>query len=159
MTKVFVTVGTTRFSSLVRFFDQVAVGCDVVLQHAEPAFVPTHARGFAFAPSVREWHAWADVVVTHAGAGSVYDLLEQQRRIVVVPNLERADKHQLDLAGYVERQRYAMVVKQLSSYPSVPDLINAALRFDSVSYKKTAFFKADFLLGLLRDGNPPAAGR
>jgi beta-1,4-N-acetylglucosaminyltransferase len=150
MTRVFVTVGTTRFPSLVRFFDRPSVQCHVVIQHADPDLALGYAEGFGFSPAVRDWYTWADVIVTHAGAGSVYDLLEQGRRIVVVPNLDRADTHQLDLAGHVDARRYAMMVRDLSRYGSVDQLVAAALRFEAERYTKTPFFKADFLLSLLR---------
>ena len=48
MTKVLVTVGTTMFPSLVRYFDRPAAGCEIVIQHAEETRSLRHARGFAF---------------------------------------------------------------------------------------------------------------
>src|SRR5688572_15053114 len=101
--KVFVTVGTTPFPSLVRFFDMPSNACEVVIQHADSSSVLNYAKGFPFAPSLRDWQEWADVVVTHAGAGSVYELLERGQKAVVIPNLDRSDKHQLDLAAYIEK--------------------------------------------------------
>ncbi len=157
MTKVLVTVGTTRFPSLVRFFDRPAPGHDVVVQHADPALSLRHARGFAFSDALQDWYAWADVVVTHAGAGTVYALLEARRRAVVVPNLERVDKHQRDLAVHVARHGYALVVERLDRFDGVAQLISAALAFEPVPYEKTGFFKTQFLLDLLA-ASPPMAG-
>jgi beta-1,4-N-acetylglucosaminyltransferase len=151
MTKVFVTVGTTRFPSLVRFFDRPTRSCEIVIQHADPGYVTEHALGFAFAASVAEWYAWADVVVTHAGAGSVYELLERGQRLVVVPNLDRADTHQLDLAGHVEKRRYGLVVRRIADFGSVDELLREAMRYQPAPYVKEAFFKAEFLLSLLRE--------
>lgn len=150
MTKVLVTVGTTRFPSLVRYFDRPSPRCDVVIQHADPACSLGHARGFAFSRELRDWYAWADVVVTHAGAASVYELLETRRRVVVVPNLERVDKHQRDLASHVAARGYAMVVEGLERFDGIEQLISAALRFEPAPYEKTEFFKTEFLLDLIQ---------
>ena len=147
--KVFVTVGTTRFPSLIRYFDQPSRS-EIVLQTADPGYQPKHVTAFDFTGDVRRYHEWADVIVTHAGAGSVYDLLERKRRIVVVPNLERSDKHQLDLARYVAAERYALVVERLSDHPDPDALLDAAVAFNPRKYVKDAFFKADYLLQLLR---------
>ncbi len=156
MTRVLVTVGTTTFPSLVRYFDRPAPCCDVVIQHADPARTLRHARGFAFSDQLQEWYAWADVVVTHAGAGTVYALLEARRRVVVVPNLERVDKHQRDLASHVATRGYAMVVDPLDAFDGIDQLVSAALDFEAVPYVKTEFFKTQFLLDLLAPADVPA---
>jgi beta-1,4-N-acetylglucosaminyltransferase len=152
MTKVFVTVGTTPFHSLVCFFDVRAAACEIVIQHAEQQWSPVLCCGFPFTSAIEEWYRWADVVVTHAGAGTIYALLEQGRRMVVVPNVERSDKHQLDLANHVAICGYAPVVRDLSSWASVEDLIKYALEFEAVPYVRTRFFMAEFLLELLGEG-------
>jgi UDP-N-acetylglucosamine transferase subunit ALG13 len=152
MTKVFVTVGTTRFPSLVEYFDGPTIKCEVTLQTADPDFVARNAAHFPFSEAVQEHYDWADVVVTHAGAGSVYSLLEAQRRIIVVPNIDRSDKHQLDLAGYVRQNRFAMVVDRLDEFESIDEMIMACLEYDTRPYVKTPFFMGELLLSLLRRG-------
>jgi beta-1,4-N-acetylglucosaminyltransferase len=143
-----VTVGTTPFPSLVSFFDKPVADFEVVIQCGDPTYRARHARCFAFARQIQEHYDRADVIVTHAGAGSVYSLLEMGKRLVVVPNLDRADKHQLDLAGYVRSQRYAVVVERLQD--STPDdILRRGLEFEPAPYVKRPFFMANFIEGLL----------
>lgn len=149
MTKVFVTVGTTPFPSLVRYFDRPSTTCDIIIQTADESVVGKFARCITFTPKVEEYYSWADVIVTHAGAGSVYSLLESGRRIVVVPNLDRSDKHQLELADYVERNRFAMVVRQLSDDDAIDQMIESCMRFEARPYVKNDFFMGGAILDLL----------
>lgn len=149
MTKVFVTVGTTSFPSLVRFFDRPSKRCEIVIQTADPTYKAVSAKCFTYTNDIDRYYSWADVIVTHAGAGSVYALLEARYTIVVVPNLERADKHQLELANYIEANQYAMVVKELCDYKTHDELIEASVQITTRQYVKKPFNKGEFLVDLL----------
>lgn len=142
------TVGTTPFSRLVRFFDRPS-SHEIVIQTAEP-YEGSYAACFAFSSSIAERYAWAEIVVTHAGAGSVFTLLESAKRLVVVPNVDRADAHQLDLAAYIRDGHLAMVVPNVDLYGSPDELIRDASSYVPRPYSPTRFGAADWLLDLLR---------
>jgi len=111
---IFVSVGTMHlgFPRLLRKMDAIAgaSGERVVVQKGHDKTPLEHCEQFAFAPReelfalIRE----ARVVVTHAGIGSVIDVLNTGRPLVVVPRLKRFaehnNDHQLDLAEAVERR-------------------------------------------------------
>lgn len=114
---VFVTVGTTSFASLVR--EAISLKeretYNFRIQTADDRYVLEGSDDVkAFYANVEVEYSWADVVVTHSGAGSVYRLLELEKNIVVVPNLERVDKHQKELARYVQDNRFGSVLWDVS---------------------------------------------
>ena len=110
----FVTVGTTKFDALVEKFSSRDIhdalrnlGVErVVLQigrgDVEPRvdeaedFLPLEF--FRFCPSIEEYMRVAQVVISHAGAGSIMEALGLRRPLVVVTNDALMDNHQSELA-------------------------------------------------------------
>ncbi|WP_026957851.1 PssE/Cps14G family polysaccharide biosynthesis glycosyltransferase [Aliagarivorans taiwanensis] len=131
--KILVTVGTTRFSSLTEKARTIGAH-DMTLQHADPSL----SFGHVFLDNIEQHYQDADLVITHAGAGSVFSLLEMGKKIIVVPNLERVDKHQLDLAQHVERNGYALVAWEIES---LRRCIDDSTNFSPNTYSPTKFFK------------------
>ncbi|WP_448546886.1 PssE/Cps14G family polysaccharide biosynthesis glycosyltransferase [Thalassotalea fusca] len=101
--KIFVTVGNTHYDTLIKAVDeQVNVQeHQVVLQIANGTYVPKNHEHIRFTQEIDKYFDEAELVITHAGAGSVFHLLELNKKMIVVPNTERIDNHQLDLANYV----------------------------------------------------------
>lgn len=95
---------------------------DLHVQHGTASFTPPSnttlattdnqptikISGFTFAENIRDMIARVDLVVCHAGAGSVLDALRFQKRCVIVPNRELMGNHQEELADELERQGYAV---------------------------------------------------
>lgn len=110
--RILVITGTTGFDSLVRYIDEdrdLELRYDLVLQTGDGSYQPQHKAYFAFDKNLKASLDQYDFFITHAGAGSIFMLLEQQKRVLVVPNTERADKHQIELAQYVQAQRLCAV--------------------------------------------------
>ncbi len=57
---------------------------------------------------------WADLVISHGGAGSVINALKAGKRLLIVPRLEKfgehTDSHQIELAKAMEREGKARAV-------------------------------------------------
>lgn len=123
---VFVTVGTTKFDALVRAVDSdeclaalAARGYSrVLLQIGHGEHEPLAARPDA-APGIQVAHyrhsaqykedvAAADLVISHAGAGSIMDALALRKPLVVVVNTLLMDNHQAELADAMAEQRYCV---------------------------------------------------
>lgn len=137
---IFVTVGTTRFDALVLECDHLAEASEheFIVQHANPNLVLNYANGQMFFDDITERYATAEVVITHAGAGSIYGLLEKGKTIIVVPNFERIDKHQSDIAVYVENNQYALVCWDLDDLAA---MLQRSISFVPARYVKEDFFK------------------
>ncbi|XP_014210134.1 UDP-N-acetylglucosamine transferase subunit ALG13 homolog [Copidosoma floridanum] len=112
--KIFVTVGTTKFDDLIK-----TITTDEVLQelskkgysemimqigrsHVEPDCTKRcgfhRIEVFNLKPSLQEDMQTADLIISHAGAGSCLEALELSKPLIVVTNDRLMDNHQLELA-------------------------------------------------------------
>lgn len=57
---------------------------------------------FAFSPDIASYIANADIVVSHAGTGSILDALRMHKPLLVVTNLQLMDDHQEEVAAQFE---------------------------------------------------------
>lgn len=111
--KIFVTVGTTKFDSLIRYIDTKSEfnNMNIEFQVSNGKYVPVNHKYYKFMDqsAIETKYKEADIIITHVGAGTIYKLLELGKKFIVVPNLERIDKHQRDIADYISREKYAFV--------------------------------------------------
>ena len=121
---IFVTVGTTQFDALVeRVCCQAALELlasrgvgRLVVQHGRSppplpfAPLPEHPsfslECYPFKPSLRDDLQAADLVVSHAGAGSIMEVLELGKPLLVVVNDSLMDNHQAELAGALSKRSH-----------------------------------------------------
>lgn len=111
--KVFVTVGTTHFDGLIEVMSKEETLAilsskgytSVVLQIGKGEFVPPTRKGhgvalsyFHLKPSIAEDFAAADLVISHAGAGSCLEALEAGKPLIAVVNNTLMENHQTELA-------------------------------------------------------------
>lgn len=87
--------------------------------------------GFDFTPEIKQLARSADLVISHAGSGSILDSLERgggnaKRRVIVVVNTKLMDNHQLELAQKLEQLGCISVAK------SPEELVDAV----DVAYKR-----------------------
>lgn len=137
--KIFVTVGSTRFDSL---FYEVAKALtekdEAIFQIADGEYSNPNITTFSFVKNIMKYYKDADLVITHAGAGSVYSLLEMGKKIIVVQNIERLDPHQRDLANFIERNNLGLSCYNVES---VPSKIKEASSFVPTQYNKEVFMR------------------
>lgn len=143
MMKVLVTVGTTRFEGLIKAIDvPMPDDINIFFQIADGTYEPQHHSYERFISNLPDRFKGVDLVVCHAGAGTLYRLLEEKKPTLVVPNLERFDKHQEELAWFVKKNNYAEValLEELDRHTLI-DLMNKALTQSYERYEKDPFFK------------------
>mmetsp|Transcript_17177 Transcript_17177/g.54939 ORF Transcript_17177/g.54939 Transcript_17177/m.54939 type:complete len:186 (+) Transcript_17177:1732-2289(+) len=122
---VFVTVGTTKFDALI-----MALDCDafveilsvmgytsLLLQIGTGEYEPHNVFGregeatkhrtgvtleyFRLRPSLAQLVESASLVISHAGAGSIFESLKARRALLVVVNDRLMDNHQSELAEHL----------------------------------------------------------
>lgn len=125
---VFVTVGTTRFEKLVAAATSKAAlewmasrgYTSLTVQYGtgqEPKIgvadnCPIAIRIYSFQPSLDEDMRRADLILSHAGAGTVMEALRLQKKLVVVINTLLMDNHQTELAGAMAERNHLFMVEE-----------------------------------------------
>ncbi|XP_029158306.1 UDP-N-acetylglucosamine transferase subunit ALG13 homolog [Nylanderia fulva] len=119
---VFVTVGTTKFDNLITtVLSRVVLEAlsarnyrHLILQIGNSSLEPdcTARHGFhkietfKLSPSIGKYMESADLVISHAGAGSVLEALEKRKPLIVVINDLLMDNHQVELAEQLYKDEY-----------------------------------------------------
>ncbi|KAG6545692.1 hypothetical protein Mapa_012877 [Marchantia paleacea] len=120
---VFVTVGSTLFDALVEAVCKREclqtlrkLGyTSLVIQLGKGNFIPDKSAGeaedieiehFPYKPNLAEYLSKADLVISHAGSGSIFETLRAQRPLVVVVNTLLMDNHQSELADELAERQY-----------------------------------------------------
>lgn len=117
----FVTVGTTQFDALIKAVVEEGTlealrqmgYTKLTLQIGHGKFTPPVGQHqgvslshFSLKPSIAEDFASADLVISHAGAGSCFEALEAGRPLVAVVNNTLMDNHQVELAEELAKNGY-----------------------------------------------------
>jgi beta-1,4-N-acetylglucosaminyltransferase len=113
---IFVTVGTTAFESLIKTVDLISnkIEENIICQIADGNYIPKNCEYFRFKATVENEIRSADLVICHGGAGTLFNLLELNKKIIAVPNLERKDKHQTDLIDTLSEGNHIISCYDLS---------------------------------------------
>ena len=121
---IFVTVGTTQFDRLIEtiFSEQSNVlqtmrECfdveKIIVQAGrsqKPTKLPTHVQVefYQYKDSIAKDMEQADLVISHAGAGTIMQGLEAQKKLLVVVNEDLMNNHQLEIAHQMEKENYLL---------------------------------------------------
>ena len=105
---IFVTVGTVQFNDLVKKIDEIAKNSkeDFLIQIGEGKYIPKHCKWFRFKVPLTEYFKKSKLVITHGGAGTLFECLNLGVRILAVPNLGAKAAHQLDLVYELDKAGY-----------------------------------------------------
>lgn len=148
--KLFITVGNTRFDSLFKAIDKIAENAnntnEFIGQIADGSYIPENFETFTFSDDITSYINQADAVICHAGAGSVFRLLENEKKLIVVFNTDRVDEHQRDIASYVEAEKLALTCWDVSK---LNDLIKQLTDFTPTKYIKDDFHQVNNILNFV----------
>ncbi|XP_068617215.1 UDP-N-acetylglucosamine transferase subunit ALG13 [Battus philenor] len=115
--KCFITVGTTRFDQLTEYITSTPIlralkqiGCkQITFQIGNSNYEPGEydkegikLKLYRFKDSIKEDIEQADLVISHAGAGSCLEALDANKPLLVVINEELMDNHQVELAEQLQ---------------------------------------------------------
>ncbi|MCG7566498.1 hypothetical protein MHM95_09365 [Pseudoalteromonas sp. CnMc7-15] len=151
--KVLVTVGNTRFDSLFKQLDSIAqlnTAQDITFlgQISNGVYKPKNFSFFKFSTHIQQYIDESEFVICHAGAGSVYSMLEQGKTLLVVYNTDRVDSHQKDLLHFLQDNKYALVCWRIEDLESQ---VSKLKDFEPTPYKKPSFSAgreiSEYLLG------------
>ncbi len=138
---IFVTVGThyLGFERLIKEMDKIAsrINEKIICQIGSTKYEPKNMNYFTFVEDeekIAELYKKARIIISHAGAGSIFAALNYQKPLVVVPRLkkynEHIDDHQLELAEVLEKEGKAVVIYDINN------LENAIKKAKKLNYKR-----------------------
>lgn len=116
---VFVSVGTQK-QQFTRIFELVEKSKvldkeEIVAQTGNTKF---ESKKIKMLPSIdvdkfSEYIKKADIVICHGGVGTIFNALENEKKVLVVPRLEKykehINDHQLEVANELEKEGYLLV--------------------------------------------------
>lgn len=136
--KIFVTCGTQLFpfERLLRAMEPVAAkpGYEVFAQRGRGDYIPSYASSEVLDHDAFEQRiAWADVVVTHGGGGSIIAAMRAGKPVVAMPRKaslgEHVDDHQEQIVGAYERMGHIIVCRDEGMLgAAIDEAAGAALR-------------------------------
>ncbi|GAX18599.1 beta-1,4-N-acetylglucosaminyltransferase [Fistulifera solaris] len=145
---ILVTVGTTQFDDLVRCVtaDQALQSVAnlgyhrLVIQYGKgirPTTISTkygiEMMCYDFKSSLREDMLQADLILSHAGAGTVMECLTLHRKLVAVINSKLMHNHQMELAVALQQRGHLYMVEKPPDL-WVPEIWEAIDQFDPVAH-------------------------
>ena len=103
---IFVTIGTGKFDKLVKKADELSkeIKEKIIIQIGKSKYLPKNADFFEFTENFENYVKKARVVISHGGAGTIFDLLRKQKKIIALANLNRIDNHQGEILGELEKE-------------------------------------------------------
>lgn len=154
MTTIFVTTGATVvFEELIRaVLDAAFVGCisklgydKVVVQYGKQGLRVfdecvvmldgnTHGvaiEGFDFSQDIASVISMADLVISHAGTGSILDTLRLEKRLIVMVNDKLMDNHQMEIAQELYNSQHL-----LKCSTSLDELVSCVEKLHDVELKR-----------------------
>ncbi|MDD3127507.1 MAG: glycosyltransferase [Candidatus Izemoplasmatales bacterium] len=125
VTKIFATVGSTYpLDRLTKELDSIGENkkYKIFAQIGESEYIPKNIEFTKFLTyqEMQSKIKWADLIISHAGAGSIIDLLISKNKFVLFPRLkqynEAVDDHQLELCEAFNKKykiKYSTNAKEL----------------------------------------------
>ncbi|GAX17329.1 beta-1,4-N-acetylglucosaminyltransferase [Fistulifera solaris] len=145
---ILVTVGTTQFDDLVQCVtaDQALQSMAnlgyyrLVIQYGKglrPSTISTKYEiemiCYDFKSSLQEDILQADLILSHAGAGTVMECLTLHRKLVAVINSKLMHNHQMELAVALQQRGHLYMVEQPQDL-WIPELWEAIDQFDPLPH-------------------------
>ncbi len=131
---IFVTVGSVApFDALIEKVDELAgrgLMKDAVAQIGNGGYVPKNVEWFRFEKGLAERYRKADLIITHNGAGTLFELLALGKKAIAVPNPGTVQMDNIDIVEKLSRDGHILLcmdvkdlegfVKKASSWEPVP---------------------------------------
>ncbi|MRX54257.1 glycosyltransferase family 28 [Bacillus idriensis] len=124
---IFVTVGTQKFQ-FNRLFKELDNLCEnnliekeIVAQAGYSTYQPTSFPIHKILPSklMNKYFNEANFIITHGGTSSIFQALNLEKKVIVVPRLkkfnEHIDDHQIEICEILESQEYITVVWEIEN--------------------------------------------
>lgn len=119
---LFVTVGNGKFDPLIKEIDRLKekgkIKQDVVVQLGQGNYEPKYCQWFRFSDKLDQYYHKADLIISHGGPGTIFEILRLRKKLIAIPNRDRTDpRHQVEylraMADETDSMLYCDKVKDL----------------------------------------------
>ena len=142
--KCLVITGTTPFPSLGQWAQRQCAPLWVTTLQSVEEPKAAQSNVIEWISDLKEYVRSFDLVIAHAGSGVVFELLRNKIEFVCVPNLERRDHHQIELAEFISASNYALVMALADiEKMDVEELYGVRKSKKSNIFTEKTFFKLD----------------
>jgi len=149
---ILVTVGTTPFDCLIQQIDQNgSKDLDIFFQIASGKYEPKNFPWIRFTEEIDDLYDQSEFIISHAGAGSVFNILDRRKKVIVIPNMTRNDPHQKELAEFLHHNNYAPVCWNPTDIISYIQRVN---EFQFRMFQKIPFFGDELLIEIIEQLYP-----
>lgn len=136
---ILVTLGTQKeqFTRLLDYIEKSKIKDEVIVQAGYTKFDSKKMKIFDFISydEMEEYINKCDVVITHAGTGSVLTPLKKGKKVIICPRLakyhEHVDDHQVELAEVFSEEGYVL---ELNEDNNLDDLMKKLKKFKPKEY-------------------------
>jgi UDP-N-acetylglucosamine transferase subunit ALG13 len=154
---IFVTIGTQApFDRLVKAIDKIAPSLnnqEIIVQNFKGTYIPEHISTTDFLAPIEfdELFEKADLIVSHAGMGTIISALTKGKKIIIVPRKVDLGEHRND-----HQQATAKKIKDLGSITVLDDesklleTINQMLNSDSIISPSIGLYASESLIKSLQ---------
>ncbi|HIJ01802.1 TPA: glycosyltransferase [Candidatus Woesearchaeota archaeon] len=132
---IYVTIGTTQFDELIIAIDKIASKIDenIIIQIGKGKYIPKNYQYFRFTKNPKKYYKKANLVIAHGGAGTTFEVLNLQKKLISVANNKVPDSHQGDLLKKLSEENYIIWCKDVSK---ICDSITQSKKFRFKKYVK-----------------------
>lgn len=132
---IFVTVGTGKFDELIKEIDEIAprINEKMTAQIGKGSCIPKNMEYFRFKGNLMPYYKRASLIIAHGGAGTIYELLSMDKKLVSIANLNRTDVHQEEILKALSEDKYLIWCKSLKDLEKA---IKKAGEFKFKGYKQ-----------------------
>lgn len=124
---ILVLCGTQKqdFTRMIKLVEQVSKLEKVVVQAGHNQYESNSMEIFSFVSNdkIQKLYEEADLIVTHAGAGSMLQAIQNHKKIIAVPRLEKygehVNDHQIELAQKFESLGYLIAYQDGEDFTQV----------------------------------------
>lgn len=111
---LFVTIGNGKFDPLVKEVDRLKksgkIKEEVIVQLGLGRYKPEYCKWFSFEPSLEKYYKKANLIISHGGPGTVFEILRLGKKLVAVPNRDRTDpRHQVEYLQAIAEETSSLI--------------------------------------------------
>ena len=137
---ILVTLGTQRepFERLLKYIDDSKIKDEIIVQSGHTKYKSNKMKIFDFVSysDMQEYIKKADLIITHAGTGSILMPLKENKKIIACPRLakfkEHVDDHQTQIASLFSEEGYIL---ELNENNNLDDLLKEVKKFKPKEFK------------------------